>query len=126
MFASMFAGRSHSGGREAREVSAGPFIQTKEETSLPACLLGDGWDRPYDGRARPQSGVGGFPRRRPDCEAARWNVPGNGVSDLAASPDGKTLYYVVSGTVWATKWGVGNRAESDLEMALPPIRTVRI
>ena len=105
VFASMFAGRSHlvvaKPGNEP-----GPFIQTKEETSLPACLLGDSeialmLGAPGHRVVAIASLADGQIVRRLD------DVPGNGVSDLAASPDGKTLYYVVSGTVWATEVGGG-------------------
>jgi eukaryotic-like serine/threonine-protein kinase len=100
VFASVFAGRPHLVVAKPGNEPA-PFIQTKEETSLPACLLGDSEIAFMLGApghkvvAVASLGDGQIVRRLDD-------VPGNGVFDLAASPDGQTLYYVVSGTVWAT------------------------
>jgi eukaryotic-like serine/threonine-protein kinase len=85
-----------------------PFIQTEEETSSPACSLGE------DEIAFLLGASG----HRVVAEASvadgrivrRLNaIPGNEVTDLAASPDGKTLYYVVSGIVWAIGASGGER-----------------
>jgi len=79
---------------------ATPFIQTKEESSLPACLVGESelaflLGPPGKAVVAVASLADGRIVRRLDA------IPGNEVTDLAASPDRKTLYYVVSGTVWA-------------------------
>ena len=79
---------------------ATPFIQTKEETSLPACLVGESelaflLGPPGKAVVAVASLADGRIARRLET------IPGNDVTDLAASPDRKTLYYVVSGTVWA-------------------------
>jgi hypothetical protein len=99
VFDSMVAGRSRllvarPGGE------ATPFIQTKEETSLPACLVGESelaflLGPPGKAVVAVASLADGRIVRRLDA------IPGNQVADLAASPDRRTLYYVVSGTVWA-------------------------
>jgi hypothetical protein len=99
VFGSMIAGRSRllvaKPGGEAT-----PFIQSKEETSLPACLVGESelaflLGPPNRSVVAVASLADGRIVRRFDA------IPGNEVVDLAASPDRKTLYYVVSGTVWA-------------------------
>jgi hypothetical protein len=80
-------------------VEAVPFIQTKEETRMPACRLGeDGFafllGAPRDAVVAVASIDGRIVRRLNE-------IPGNEVTDLAASHDGETLYYVASKTVWA-------------------------
>ncbi len=99
VFDSMVAGRARllvarPGGE------ATPFIQTKEETSLPACLVGESelaflLGPPGKAVVAAASLADGRIVRRLEA------IPANEVTDLAASPDRKTLYYVVSGTVWA-------------------------
>ncbi|HEV2351940.1 MAG TPA: protein kinase, partial [Terriglobia bacterium] len=79
---------------------AAPFIATKEETSLPACKVG-----------RDEVAFLLGPSERAIIAVASTadgrivrrieGAPGGHVSDLAASPDGKTLYYVASRSVWA-------------------------
>ena len=79
---------------------ATPFILTKEETSQPTCRVGQNEiafilgsaDRKI--LALASIADGRILKRLPE-------VPGNQVSDLAASPDGKTIYYVADRTVWA-------------------------
>ncbi len=77
-----------------------PFIETKEDTSMPACLLGEGELAFMLGSidhavVAVASVKDGRIVRRLD------SIPASGVFDMAASPDGKTLYYVASATVWA-------------------------
>lgn len=96
---SMVAGRSRllvaSPGGEAT-----PFILTKEETSLPACRVGQDRIAFILGSADRQ--VVALASLSDGRIVGRLSgVPAGGVADLAASPDGKTLYYVASRTVWA-------------------------
>jgi hypothetical protein len=96
---SVFAGRSRllaaKPGGEAT-----PLIETKEETSVPACRVGNGeiafilGTRDHSVVAVASVADGRIVRRLS-------GIPRNDVTDLAASPDGKTLYYVASRTVWA-------------------------
>lgn len=99
VFDTMAAGRSHL-------VAAGlgsealPFIQTKDETSFPACRIGDSeiallLGAPGHKVVAEASLANGQIVRRLDA------IPGNEITDLAGSPDGRTLYYVASGTIWA-------------------------
>ena len=79
---------------------ATPLIETKEETSVPACRVGESeiafvLGTHNDAVLAVASIADGRIERRLS------GVPGNEVIDLAASPDGKTLYYVASRTVWA-------------------------
>jgi hypothetical protein len=96
---SVFAGRTQllaaKPGAEAT-----PLIETKEETSVPACRVGE----------REIAFLLGPPNHEVVAVASIADgrvirrlsgIPGNEVIDLAASPDGKTLYYVASRTVWA-------------------------
>jgi hypothetical protein len=77
-----------------------PFIATKEETSGPACPEGDGEIAfllgPRDNSVVAVASIsdGRIVRRL-------QGVQGSGISNLVASRDGKTLYYVSSRTVWA-------------------------
>ncbi len=79
-----------------------PFIQTNEETSFPGCLVGKTEIAFVLGPpnravvALASIADGRIVRRLSGIPAA----PGIG-PHLAASPDGKTLYYAASGTVWA-------------------------
>jgi serine/threonine protein kinase len=79
---------------------AAPFIETKEETSAPACRVGEG---EFAFLLGPPSSrvvaVGSIADGR--IVRRLSSVPGREVTDLAASPDGKTLYYVDSRSVWA-------------------------
>jgi len=105
VLASVVAGRSRLvAARPGGE--AVPFVETKEETSLPACRVGEGefaflLGPPDRAVVAVASLADGRIVRRLD------GVPGNKVTDLAASPDGKTLYYVASGTVWAVSTSGG-------------------
>jgi len=76
------------------------FIATKEETSMPACRVGEAEVAFLLGSPRHvvlalASITDGRIVRRLE------GVPADQVTSLAASPDGKTLYYVASGSVWA-------------------------
>lgn len=99
VFESLVAGRSTLLAAKPG-VEAAPFIQTKEETNLPACRLGEDEFAFLLGSARhavvavASIADGRIVRRLSE-------IPGKEVTDLAASPDGKTLYYVASKTVWA-------------------------
>ena len=79
---------------------ATPFIQTKEETDLPGCSLGEGefaFLLGPTGRttvAVASIADGRIVRRLDQISTGE-------ITSLAASPDGKTIYYVASGTVWA-------------------------
>jgi eukaryotic-like serine/threonine-protein kinase len=83
-----------------------PFIQTKEDVSFPACTVGK--DEVAFLLGSPGHAVvalasvadGQIVQRLPE-------IPAGDVTDLAGSPDGKTLYYVASGTVWAIPAGGG-------------------
>jgi dipeptidyl aminopeptidase/acylaminoacyl peptidase len=80
-------------------VEAAPFIQTKEETNLPACRLGEDEFAFLLGSAR--HAVVAVASIADGRIVRRLNeIPGKEVKDLTASPDGKTLYYVASKTVW--------------------------
>ncbi|HEV2423934.1 MAG TPA: protein kinase [Terriglobia bacterium] len=99
VFASLVAGRSRllavkSGGE------AVPLIETKEETSLPACQAGKGEIAFVLGS--PGHAVIAIASLADGRIVNRLaGTPGSDVTSLAASPEGETLYYVVSGTVWA-------------------------
>lgn len=77
-----------------------PFIATKEATSVPACPVGEGDVAvllgPRDNAVVAVASIsdGRIVRR---LQA----VQGNEVTDLVASRDGTTLFYVASRTVWA-------------------------
>ncbi|MHB8656277.1 MAG: protein kinase domain-containing protein [Terriglobia bacterium] len=77
-----------------------PFIATKEETSGPACRLGEGEVAfllgPHDKAVVAVASIsdGRIVRRL-------QGVQGSGLTELVASRDGTTLYYVASGTIWA-------------------------
>ena len=79
---------------------AAPFIATKEESSEPACQVGEGEVAFLLG---PRSGAVVAVASIADGRIVRRlkGVEGSEVGDLAASPDGKTLYYVASRSVWA-------------------------
>ncbi|MGE5325562.1 MAG: protein kinase domain-containing protein, partial [Deltaproteobacteria bacterium] len=84
-----------------------PLLQTNEETGPPMIRVGDSQVALMVGTDAKQAVTlasvkeGRILRRFDDTE-------GKGVSSLAASPDGKTLYYVASGTVWSTPTDGGN------------------
>jgi hypothetical protein len=79
---------------------ATPLIETKEETSGPACQVGEGEVAFLLGAqgsavvAVASIADGRILRRISE-------IPGDEVTDLAASPEGKTLHYVASRAVWA-------------------------
>jgi len=79
---------------------AAPFIATKEESSEPACQVGEGEVAFLLGpRSRAVVAVASIADGR--IVRRLKGVEGSEVGDLAASPDGKTLYYVSSRSVWA-------------------------
>jgi hypothetical protein len=79
---------------------ATPLIETKEETSGPACQVGEGEVAFLLGpHGRAVVAVASIADGR--IVGRLEDVPGGEVTDLAASPDGKTLYYVASRVVWA-------------------------
>ncbi len=77
-----------------------PFIETREESAQPACLLGKGelafmlGPTAHSVMAVASLKDGRIVRRLD-------SIPAGEVLDMAASPDGKTIYYVASATVWA-------------------------
>ena len=77
-----------------------PLIETKEKTSLPACQVGKGEIAfvlgPFGHAVIAVASLadGRIVKRLS-------GVPGGDVTSLATSPEGETLYYVASGTVWA-------------------------
>jgi eukaryotic-like serine/threonine-protein kinase len=84
-----------------------PLLQTKEETGPPFVGVGDGQvalmigSPPADAVALASVKEGRIIRRFDDTE-------GKQILELAASPDGKTLYYVSSGSVWSVPTDGGN------------------
>jgi dipeptidyl aminopeptidase/acylaminoacyl peptidase len=85
---------------------ATPLIETKEETSGPACQVGEGEVAFLLGpHGRGVVAVASIADGR--IVGRLEDVPGGEVTDLAASPDGKTLYYVASRVVWAIAAGGG-------------------
>jgi hypothetical protein len=96
---SVVAGRSRLvAARPGSEAT--PFIATKEESRFPGCRLGEAelaflLGRPDHSVVAVASLADGRIVRRIE------NIPGDQVTDLAASPDGKTLYYAASQTIWA-------------------------
>jgi len=79
---------------------ATPLIETKEETSGPACQVGEGEVAFLLGPVgRAVVAVASIADGR--ILRRLSEIPAGEVTDLAASPDGKTLYYVASRTVWA-------------------------
>lgn len=77
-----------------------PFVQTKEETWEPACQLGDA-DLAF--RLGAPSHLVVAVASVADGRIIRRlkGIPADDISSLAASPDGKMLYYAASGFVWA-------------------------
>jgi WD40 repeat protein len=77
-----------------------PLVDTAEETHLPAVLLPDNQAAFIAGTGSDQTiviasaGEGRIIRRLSGSKGAS-------VSNLAASPDGRTLYYTAEGTLWA-------------------------
>jgi len=79
---------------------ATPLIETKEETSGPACQLGEGEVAFLLGPlGRAVVAVASLADGR--ILRRLSEIPGGEVTDLAASHEGKTLYYVASRAVWA-------------------------
>ena len=79
---------------------ATPFVQTKEETSFPDCPVGkDEYAFLLGPAGRAVVAIASIADGR--IVRRLTAVPGSQVTDLAASPDGKTIYYVASRTVWA-------------------------
>jgi serine/threonine protein kinase len=77
-----------------------PFIATKEETSGPECPVGDGEVAFLLGpRGNAVVAVASISDGR--IVRRLQGIQGSGISNLVASRDGKTLYYVSSRTVWA-------------------------
>jgi hypothetical protein len=87
-----------------------PLIQTNEETSMPAAVIpgvqqGDQLAFVLGSGAQQAIAIasladGRIIRRLPETSAGA-NLVRAGVLSLAASPDGRTLYYSASRTVWA-------------------------
>jgi eukaryotic-like serine/threonine-protein kinase len=77
-----------------------PLVQTKEDASFPSCMVGKEQvafllgPTGHSVVALASVADGQIVRRLTDIS------PGE-IADLAASPDGKTLYYATSGTVWS-------------------------
>jgi hypothetical protein len=79
---------------------ATPLIEAKEETATPACRVGQGEIAFLLGP--PNHRVVAIASVSDGRIVRRFSaIPAGEVTDLATSPDGKTLYYVASGTVWA-------------------------
>jgi eukaryotic-like serine/threonine-protein kinase len=84
-----------------------PLLQTNEETMPPVAQVEDGQvalmigSPPADAIALASVKEGRIIRRFDDTE-------GKQILELAASPDGKTLYYVSSGSVWSVPTDGGN------------------
>lgn len=78
---------------------AAPFVETKEETSLPACEVGK--DKIAFLLGPPGNAVVALASASDGRILARVTGLPTDITDLAASPDGTTLYYVASGTVSA-------------------------
>jgi hypothetical protein len=77
-----------------------PLIATKEETSAPACRAGEGEVAFLLGP--PDRAVVAVASIADGRIVRRFeSIPASQISELAASPDGKTLYYAASGTIWA-------------------------
>jgi eukaryotic-like serine/threonine-protein kinase len=92
-------------GRSRLEVAtpggeATPLIQTKEETSMPACLIEKSEIAFLLGSSN-QVTVAVASLADGRIVQRFESVPGNEVNELGSSPDGKTLYYIASRTLWA-------------------------
>jgi len=74
-----------------------PFIQTAEETSGPVTMVGTTDVAFLIGSPAQLALASQDGRNLRRLEQA----PGNSITSLAASPDGQTLYYAASGTIWA-------------------------
>ena len=83
----------------ARDSAAAPLVDTSEETAAPVATVG----------AEQVAFLIGPPANRALAIAAisdgrivrRLKIPQTALDSLAASPDGRTLYYTASQTVWA-------------------------
>jgi eukaryotic-like serine/threonine-protein kinase len=83
----------------ARDKPAAPFMDTPEETAMPASRLG---------ADRVALLLGSVPKRRVAVvrasdgrvESFVDQIDGNNLSALAGTPDGRTLFYAIGGVVW--------------------------
>jgi hypothetical protein len=117
---SILAGRSRlMAARPGKEPA--PFVQTGEQTGSPFAVVGDRevafamGTAPNRTLAVASASDGRMIRRLPATKDL-------GISSLAASPDGSTLYYVVSGTIWAIPAAGGDprKIASGDEVAADP------
>ncbi len=98
-----------------------PFIQTKEDASFPACMVG---------KSEIAFMLGSFGHAVvalasvADGQVSRrfTEIPAGDISALAGSLDGKTLFYVASGTVWAipTSGGQPRRVAAGESITVDP------
>jgi len=118
VFGSVAAGRSRlKAARPGAEPV--PFLATKEEATGPACLLGGEevaflLGPPGHAVVAVATIASGRIVRRLE------GIPADQVTDLAASPDGETLYYVASGTVWAISASGGQPRRITPGIAVAP------
>ncbi len=95
---------SSPGGRDRMLVTAPgkgliSFLETAEETSSPMAALGAREVALMEGnRTKRRIAIASIPD---DRIVRRLDVPPGDITGMAASPDGRTIYYVASGVVWA-------------------------
>ena len=95
---------SSPGGRERLLVTAPgqglvTFLETPEETSTPSAVLGMHEVALLEGsRPKRRIAIASIPD---DRIVRRLDAPTAEITGMAASPDGRTIYYVASGVVWA-------------------------
>ncbi len=95
---------SSTGGRE-RLLVTGPgnglvtFLETSEETSSPMAVLGEHEVALIEGSGtKHRIAIASIPD---DRIVRRLNLPSGEITAMAASPDGKNIYCIASGVLWA-------------------------
>jgi tRNA A-37 threonylcarbamoyl transferase component Bud32 len=97
------------------------FIQTKEDNSFPACMVGK--DKAAFMLGPPDKAVVALATAADGQIVKRFTeTPQGQVTALAASPDGATIYYVSQGVVWEMPIGGGqpHRFASGQSVAVDP------
>jgi Tol biopolymer transport system component len=99
LYADAFSGRRRLvAGRPGEKVF--PFVETSEETFVPAASAGEGQVACVIGRDASQT-IAIVSTRNGQIIRRLKGTTGKAFDSIAASPDGKTLYFVNSHSIWA-------------------------
>src|SRR5207247_3724867 len=99
LYAGEFSGRRRLvAGRPGEKVS--PFVETSEETFVPAAVAGDDQVACVIGRDAGQT-IALVSTRNGQIIRRLKGTTGQAIDSVAASPHGKTLYFVSSHSTWA-------------------------